>query len=178
MVPCIVTEVISPVLYRVKDHRREFVLHHDHLKLCQDRVIPMWVQQLHHKVIDLDTTIAYDEAEQEASDIADESPPSKPEVMPLEPGLDPLDLDLLFMDSDLVPEDSSFPEECVTNEDSVPGDDAQSSPEIVENPVQSCDDVQSSQDNTVTQEAVLEPRMSRRGRQIKTPSHLQGFQMY
>ena len=138
----------------------------------------MWAWQLHHKVTDLDTTIAYDEAEQEASDIADESPPSKPEVMPLEPGLDPRDFDLLFMDSDLVPEDSSFPEECVTNEESVPGDDAQSSPEIAENPVQSCDDVQSSQDNTVTQEAVLEPRMSRRGRHIKTPSHLQGFQMY
>ena len=46
----------------------------------------MWVWQLCHKVIDLDTTIAYDEAEQEASDIADESPPSKPKVMPLEPG--------------------------------------------------------------------------------------------
>ena len=51
----------------------------------------------------------------------------------------------------------------------------QSSPEIAENPVQSSDDVQSSQDNTVTQEAVLEPRMSRRGRNIKTPSHLQDF---
>ena len=138
----------------------------------------MWVQQLHHKVIDLDTTIAYDEAEQEASDIADESPPSKPEVMPLEPGLDPLDLDLLFTASDLVPEDSSFSEESMTNKEPVPGDDTWSSPEIAKNPVQSCDDIQSSQDNTVTQEAVVEPRMSRRGRQIKTPSHLQGFQMY
>ena len=80
----------------------------------------MWVWQIHHKVIDLDTTIAYDEADLEAPDVVNESPPSKPEVMPLEPGLDPLDLDLLFMDSDLVPEDSSFPEECVTNEEPVP----------------------------------------------------------
>ena len=86
--PLVVTEVISPVLYRLKDRCHEFVLHHDRLKLCQDQVIPMWVQQLHHKVIDLATMIAYDEAEQEASDIADESPPSKSEVMPLEPGLD------------------------------------------------------------------------------------------
>ena len=119
--PLVVTEVISPVLYHVKDRRCKFILHHDHLKLCQDQVIPMWVCQLHHKVIDLDTTIAYDEAEQEASDIADESPPSKPEVMPLEPGLDPLDLDLLFMD-DLVPDDS-FPGESVTKEEPVPGGD-------------------------------------------------------
>ena len=101
----------------------------------------MWVQQLCHKVIDLDTMIAYDEAEQEASDVANESPPSKPNVMPLEPSLDPLDLDLLFTDSDLVPEDSSFPKESVANEEPVPGDDAQSSPEIAESPVQSCDDI-------------------------------------
>ena len=125
----------------MKGHHREFVLHHDHLKLCQDQVIPMWVWQLHHKVIDLDTMIAYDEAKQEASDVANKSPPSKPEVMPLEPGLDSLDLDLLFTDSDLVPEDSSFPEESVINEEPVPGDDAQSSPERAEDPVQSCDDV-------------------------------------
>ena len=91
----------------------------------------MWVQQLHHKVIDLDTTIAYDEAEQEASDVKDESPPSKPEVMPLEPGLDPLDLDLLFMDNDLVPGES-FLEENMTNEEPVPGDDEQSSSEIAD----------------------------------------------
>ena len=97
--------------------------------------------------------------------------------MPLEPGLDPLDLDLLFMNNDLVP-DESFPEESVTKEEPVPGDDAQSSPEIADDPVQSCDDVQPSQDNTVTTETVVEPRMLRRGRQIKTPSHLQGFQMY
>ena len=84
---------------------------------------------------------------------------------------------LLFMDNNLV-QVKSFPEENVTKEEPVPGDDAQSSPEIAENPVQSCDDVQSSQDNTVTQEAVVEPRMSRRGRHIKTLSHLQGFQMY
>ena len=137
----------------------------------------MWVWQLHHKVIDLDTTIAYDEAEQEASDVANESLPSKPEVMPLDPDLDSLDLDLLFMNNDLVPDDS-FPEENVTEAEPVPGDDAQLSPEIAEDPVQFCDDAQSSQDNTVTQEAVVEPRMSRRGRHIKTPSHLQGFQMY
>ena len=39
----------------------------------------MWVWQLHHKVIDLDTIIAYDEVEQEASEVVNESPPSKPE---------------------------------------------------------------------------------------------------
>ena len=34
--PLVITEVISPVLYHVKDHHCEFILHHDHLKLCQD----------------------------------------------------------------------------------------------------------------------------------------------
>ena len=92
-------------------------------------------------VIDMDITIAYDEVEQEASDVMNELPPSEPEVMLLEPGLDSLDLDLLFVDNDLVPEDSSFPEESMTKEEPVSGDDAQLSPEIAEDPVLSCDEV-------------------------------------
>ena len=43
------------------------------------------------------------------------------------------------MDDDLVPDDS-FPGKSVTKEEPVPGGDEQSSPEIADNPVQSCDD--------------------------------------
>ena len=63
--PLVVTQVISPVLYHVQDRHHEHVLHHDWLKLCEDCVVPMWLCQLRHKVVDLDATIAYDEAEQE-----------------------------------------------------------------------------------------------------------------
>ena len=65
MGPLVVVEVINPVLYRVRDHKREYVLHHDLLKCCEDRVVPLWLRKLRHELMDLDTTIAYDQAEQE-----------------------------------------------------------------------------------------------------------------
>ena len=63
--PLIITEVITPVLFRVRARKKEQVLHHDKLKLCEDRAIPMWMRRLRHQILDLDTTITYDEAEQE-----------------------------------------------------------------------------------------------------------------
>ena len=62
------------VLFRVKDHK-ECVLHHDHLKWCEDCHIPLWLCKLCHSLLDLDTTIPYNEAEQE-----DLSPPSVPKL--------------------------------------------------------------------------------------------------
>ena len=64
----IVTEVIIPVLLRVRSRKKEQVLHHDKLKICADRAIPMWMRQLWHQILDSDTTIAYNEAEQEEED--------------------------------------------------------------------------------------------------------------
>ena len=63
--PLLVTEVINPVLYRVRDRKREYVLHHDLLKRCEDRTIPFWLRKMRHNLMDLDTTIAYDSAEQQ-----------------------------------------------------------------------------------------------------------------
>ena len=63
--PLLVTEVINPVLYRVRDRKREYVLHHDLLKQCEDRTIPFWLQKMHHNLMDLDTTIAYDSTKQQ-----------------------------------------------------------------------------------------------------------------
>ena len=61
--PLVVIDVINPVLFRVKDHKKEYVLHHDCLKCCADHSIPFWLHKLCHNLLDLDTTIAYDEAE-------------------------------------------------------------------------------------------------------------------
>ena len=60
-----VTAVINPVLFHVKDCKKEYVLHHDHLKPCEDMVVPLWLCIMRHSMLDLDTTIAYDEAEQD-----------------------------------------------------------------------------------------------------------------
>ena len=71
--PLVVTAVINPVLFCVKDRKNEFVLHHDRLKPCEDQVVPLWMFRMCHMMLDLDTTFAYDEAEQ-----AEEVPPLLP----------------------------------------------------------------------------------------------------
>ena len=49
--PYIVTEVLSPYLYRDQDRRRVLVLHHDRIKLCDDRVIPFWALHKRHALL-------------------------------------------------------------------------------------------------------------------------------
>ena len=71
--PLVVIDVINPVLFQVKDHKKEYVLHHDCFKHCEDHSIPFWLHKLHHNLLDLDTTIAYDEAELDA--IQEKVPP-------------------------------------------------------------------------------------------------------
>ena len=56
--PYLVIKVISPVLFRIKG---EALVHHDRLKPCRDRSIPMWMCRLRHRVLDLDETLPYEE---------------------------------------------------------------------------------------------------------------------
>lgn len=54
----------NPPLYKLEDRRgRTTVLHHDRLKLCSDRLIPFWLRRKRHMLLDLDSTLAYDEEE-------------------------------------------------------------------------------------------------------------------
>jgi hypothetical protein len=43
--PYLVTEVISPILYRISGKKESLVLHHDHLRICQAREIPFWLRR-------------------------------------------------------------------------------------------------------------------------------------
>ena len=45
--PFLVTDS-KPPIYRLKDRKGEYVLHHDRLKLCLDRNLPMWLRRLRH----------------------------------------------------------------------------------------------------------------------------------
>ena len=45
--PYIVKAVLPHDLYRVEGQRKE-VMHHDHLRRCEDRAIPFWVQRKRH----------------------------------------------------------------------------------------------------------------------------------
>ena len=46
--PLLVIEVVTSVLYKVKDRHREYILQHDRIKLCEDHAILMLLQQLGH----------------------------------------------------------------------------------------------------------------------------------
>ena len=99
--PFVVTTVISSVLYRIKDRRREQVVHHDRLKLCHDSDIPLWVKRLRHAALgsDIPVTLSGDPVvETEEEDFLDkEEVPVKrspervvktnPEVVKTDPGL-------------------------------------------------------------------------------------------
>ena len=63
--PYLVIKVISPVLFRIKGHKREVVVHHDRLKPCMDRSIPMSMRSLRHGVLDLDETLPYEDDDDE-----------------------------------------------------------------------------------------------------------------
>ena len=43
--PYVVTRVLSPYLFEVQGQKKSLVLHHDRLRLCEDRVIPFWVRR-------------------------------------------------------------------------------------------------------------------------------------
>ena len=79
--PYIVTEVLSPYLYRVQDRRKVLVLHHDRIKLCDDRVIPFWALRKRHALLQtgLDNPSTVDAQLEPPGDvqsvIADESQP-------------------------------------------------------------------------------------------------------
>ena len=80
--PFLVTEILSPILYRIEDLKRPSVIHHDRLRICKDRAIPLWMQRKRHHFLRnledenlaifnyLDATVAYEDLLP--------SPPSQP----------------------------------------------------------------------------------------------------
>jgi hypothetical protein len=65
--PYVVTEVLSPVLYCIEGRKAKHTVHHDRIKICRDRVVPMWMRRKRHGLLDLDETIAYAIEELESS---------------------------------------------------------------------------------------------------------------
>ena len=49
--PYIIVEVLSHILYKVKGRKTESVLHHDRLKMCNDRTWPVWLKRLRHTIL-------------------------------------------------------------------------------------------------------------------------------
>ena len=49
--PLLVTKIMSPVLFRVRDKKGESVIHHDRIKPCRDRAVPLWMRKLRHRFL-------------------------------------------------------------------------------------------------------------------------------
>ena len=58
--PFIITQVISPILFKIENRKKTLVVHHDKIKLCQDRHIPWWLRRRRAEIMSLDETIGYD----------------------------------------------------------------------------------------------------------------------
>lgn len=49
--PYVITELKRPVLYKIKDRKCESWIHHDRIKLCQDREFPVWIKRLRNEIL-------------------------------------------------------------------------------------------------------------------------------
>ncbi len=52
--PYLVSEVLASALYRVQGQKGDSVVHHDRLKICKDRVIPLWLRRRRHALLSTD----------------------------------------------------------------------------------------------------------------------------
>ena len=73
--PYLVVEVLSPYLYRVEDRKHPMVLHHDKLKRCEDRAIPLWIRHRRHVLFQKDN-------QRSATDPDPEVDVAKSEIVP------------------------------------------------------------------------------------------------
>lgn len=60
--PFIVVDTHPPV-YTLQSKRKTFTVHHDLLKPCKSKTLPIWLRQRQNNILDLDETIAYDQEE-------------------------------------------------------------------------------------------------------------------
>ena len=50
--PFLIVQVISPILFKVSDKKKTYVLHHDRLKPCEDRDVPLWLRRKRSNLLD------------------------------------------------------------------------------------------------------------------------------
>ena len=54
--PFLVTRVLSPVLIEIEGQKKNKIIHHDKLKICRDRRIPLWIRRRRQGLLSLDDT--------------------------------------------------------------------------------------------------------------------------
>ena len=166
--PYVVVKVLSPALFRVKDRKGEYVVHHDRIKLCEDRGLPMWLKRLRHTVLEFDTMLPYEEDE---SDIP---------VVDNQTGLDDVHASLaeLFKEGE---NRSSASEDELSSE----VDTSLNNHHTVQEPSVEVSSAEAPTLSRGTSDFIIEEkvpetmdtdRVSRRGRTIKRPTYLADYQ--
>ena len=69
--PYLVIKALSPVLFKIKGRRKEWVTHHDRLKPCKDRSIPFWMRRMRHSLLNLESSDTGEMTENEDSFLED-----------------------------------------------------------------------------------------------------------
>ena len=59
--PFLVVKVHSDMLYTIQDRKRQSVIHHNRLKHCEDRYIPLWLRKLRSEILNLNETFDAEE---------------------------------------------------------------------------------------------------------------------
>ena len=49
--PLVILEVLSPVLFKVANQRNAYAIHHDRLKVCDVRNIPLWLSHMRNQAL-------------------------------------------------------------------------------------------------------------------------------
>ena len=148
--PWIVTQVISSVLYRIANRKRSMVAHHDSLKLCSDRDLPIWLLTKRHEL--------------KGEDVGDRVPEQATDALGDEHGNgDDLGLENLFAE---MTEEGL--EQRSQTQDMPYGDEV--SPDVLND-----DDPELFEDYIEIDDAQRENTRTRGGRVIKRPTHLDDY---
>lgn len=49
--PYLIVAILSPVIMKLRGPRKTFVVHHDRVKLCRDRQLPLWLRRARHELL-------------------------------------------------------------------------------------------------------------------------------
>lgn len=50
--PFIIMQVIPPVLYQIASSKKEWVVHHDRLRRCDNDLLPLWLRRKRHTMLE------------------------------------------------------------------------------------------------------------------------------
>lgn len=144
--PYLIIKKYSPILYLVQDKKRKLVVHHDRLRLGNDRGIPLWMRKMRHEFFSTDESFSISDDDIHQLELFSSEPESG--------------LDTLFKDSEQ------------TVKKTVKSDEGIVQSEPVSETLPSSDD---SAEASGTQSDNVIPIMTRRGRKVYRPAHLRDY---